>query len=146
MGRAGGDCLVSQLRSIAVGFDGSDGANAALRWALALADRIDAEVIVVHAAGLVERARGGAVANLEPAVQRLTEEFGIDAGRVSWRREDGDPCSVLLRAAQPPLQANLVVVGSRGDGGHAGLLLGSTSHELAERAPVPVVIVPMASQ
>jgi nucleotide-binding universal stress UspA family protein len=35
-----------------------------------------------------------------------------------------------------------LVVGSRGQGAHAGHLLGSTSHELAEHARVPLVIVP----
>jgi nucleotide-binding universal stress UspA family protein len=36
----------------------------------------------------------------------------------------------------------VLVVGSRGAGGHAGTLLGSTSLELAEHSPVPVTIVP----
>jgi nucleotide-binding universal stress UspA family protein len=58
---------------------------------------------------------------------------------------DGDPCSALLRMAQTPDGASLLVVGSRGAGAHAGTLLGSTSLELAEHARVPVAIVPWVS-
>jgi nucleotide-binding universal stress UspA family protein len=86
---------VPPLRKIAVGFDGSVDARAAAYWALALAQQVDCEVVVVHAVGLLEHG-----------------------------------------ARQP--QAD----GSRGQGAHAGHLLGSTSHELAEHARVPLVIVP----
>jgi nucleotide-binding universal stress UspA family protein len=55
---------------------------------------------------------------------------------------DGDPCSVLLRMAEPPEAADMLVVGSRGAGAHRGMLLGSTSLELAEHALVPLTIVP----
>jgi nucleotide-binding universal stress UspA family protein len=49
---------------------------------------------------------------------------------------------VLLRCAEEPLRASLLVVGSRGVGAHAGLLLGSTSLELAEHSSIPLVVVP----
>jgi nucleotide-binding universal stress UspA family protein len=61
---------------------------------------------------------------------------------MEWSVLDGDPFSVLLRTAQPPQEAGLLVVGSRGAGAHAGMMLGSTSLKLAERAHVPVTIVP----
>ena len=53
---------------------------------------------------------------------------------------------MLSRAVGDPINADLLVVGSRGAGAHTGLLLGSTSLELAEHALVPLVIVPGHNQ
>jgi nucleotide-binding universal stress UspA family protein len=66
----------------------------------------------------------------------------MDPDDVVWSPVDGDPCSALLRTIGQPPVVDLVVVGSRGAGAHGGSVLGSTSLELTERSPVPVVIVP----
>lgn len=133
-------------RTIAVGYDGSPGAEVALRWALELGAQLGAEVVVVHAVGLLEHTsqtdRPGQLRALETAVQRQSDEVGPESGPVRCVLADGDPCSVLIRSADPPIGADLVVVGSRGRGAHAGRLLGSTSLELAEHSLVPVLIVP----
>jgi nucleotide-binding universal stress UspA family protein len=50
----------------------------------------------------------------------------------------GHPAGSLERLAAPD---DLLVVGSRGRGGFAGLLLGSTSTQLAQHAKAPVVVV-----
>ena len=67
---------------------------------------------------------------------------GLDQRELEWLVSDGDPCSALLRLADPPSGVDLLVVGSRGSGRHAGSLLGSTSLELVEHSNVPVVVVP----
>ncbi len=128
---------------IAVGFDGSPDAEAALRWAFDLALRTDTDVDVVHAAGLLEHSAPRFPRDETPEqVLAIADSCGVDAARVHWHFDDGDPCSVLLRASGAPINANLLVVGSRGHGRRPGLLLGSTSLELAEHATVAVVIVP----
>jgi nucleotide-binding universal stress UspA family protein len=130
------------IRTIAVGFDGSPDAERALCWAADLAGQVGADVVVVHAVGLLEHAGGpAAIEGLEEKVRTLVGQRQIDPAHVSWLPVDGDPCSALLRAATAPVAADLVVVGKRGRGEHSGLL-GSTSLELAEHARIPLVIVP----
>ena len=135
-------------RCIVVGVDGSPSAARALRWALDAAAELRAEVVAVHALGLL--AHGGA--SLAPSqaqrdeVRRLFEEqwcAALAAGDVAHRRllVDGNPVTALLRTAGE-VGADLVVVGSRGTGGFPGLQLGSSSLQLVQHSPVPVVVVP----
>jgi nucleotide-binding universal stress UspA family protein len=134
---------VSSVRRIAVGFDGSAGAGGAVRWSTQLAQQVGADIVVVHAVGLLEhRAEPKDAAALEATVRELAAEAGLDQSRVSWHLVDGDPCTALIRVSLVPPAADLLVVGSRGHRAHAGLLLGSTSLELAEHSVIPVVIVP----
>ncbi len=131
-------------QTIAVGYDGSPSAQAALLWTFQLARSTGATVVVVHAVGLLARFEGqGASLELEQSVGQLAEDVDFDMTQLRWYLSDGDACSVMLRAIDDPVNADLLVVGSRGQGAHAGLLLGSTSLQLAERAHVPLVIVPM---
>lgn len=52
---------------------------------------------------------------------------------------DERPARALIQFAE---RADGLIVGSRGRGGFAGLLLGSVSQQLAQHAPCPVTIVP----
>jgi nucleotide-binding universal stress UspA family protein len=58
---------------------------------------------------------------------------------ITRRVVKGASAPALLEAAE---SANLLVVETRGHGGFAGLLLGSTSQHCAQHPPCPVVIVP----
>lgn len=138
--------MVSKVTTIAVGYDGSPGAQAAARFAFELAGQLGAEVVLIHAVGMLGRTDDAqVVGDLEETALVLADDVGLDARRARWHVSQGDPCSALLRAAGPPIEAGLVVVGSRGHRNDAGLPLGSTSHELAEHASVPLVIVPVAA-
>lgn len=133
---------------IVVGVDGSPFAAAALAWAADLARAIDAEVVAVHAFGLLAHLHAGA----ESAEQHRAEVE--DALRSRWVAPlagagvryrtvlaEGNPVTALLQVADET-RARMVVVGCRGTGGFPGLQLGSTSHQLAQHATTPVVIVP----
>ena len=133
---------------IVVGADGSAHAVRALEWAAGLATELGVEVVAVHALGLLAHLQGGQ----EPAQHHRHDVQELLAGEwtaalrsvgVSHHVEvvDGSPVTALSAAAAAH-GASMVVVGSRGSGGFPGLQLGSTSHQLAQHAAVPVVIVP----
>jgi nucleotide-binding universal stress UspA family protein len=126
---------VRVMTVIVVGVDGSEESKAALRWAHAEATLRHASLRAIHAeahdAGGPER-----VAWLDGVVcEVLGESPGVE---VVQSIVEGDAAHVLVEAVG---QADLLVVGSRGHGGFAGLLLGSVSQACAQHASCPVVIV-----
>ena len=126
---------------IAVGYDGSRGSEAALRWAAALAGSLGAELRVVHAVGLLEHAGLASLSVHEERAREVAAGLGMEPNRVEWCVLEGDPGSVLRRIAEGPDPVELLVVGTRRSSVHPGLL-GSVSLGLVACAPVPVVVVP----
>jgi nucleotide-binding universal stress UspA family protein len=137
---------------IVVGADGSDASAEALRYALRQAKLEGADIRVVTAWYVPMIAYGaptagplvdiGAVfaADAEAINRKALGDIGADAAGVEINTvvREGHPAKVLLDEAK---DADLLVVGSRGLGGFSELLLGSVSHECAQRASCPVVIV-----
>jgi nucleotide-binding universal stress UspA family protein len=139
-------------RRIVVGLDGSENAHRALTWAIGLARSCRADLVAVHALGLLDLLENGAPVPTAPHRGEIAERFktvwcaplrgaGI-TNRLIVR--DGTPVDVLLMVADEE-QADLIVVGSRGLGNRPEQVLGSTSHQLAAHASTPVVIVPPGS-
>lgn len=138
-----------KLDRIVVAVDGSDNSLAAVDWAANLADATGAEVVAVHALGLLERMDADEPVPAQPHRDEIRRRFEttwcapLDRAGVRWRHlvRDGNPVSVVLAVAEEE-HADLVVLGSRGLGGYPELLLGSTSTQVAQRSPRPVTIVP----
>lgn len=138
-----------KIERIVVAVDGSDGSARALRWAAALAEAVGAEVVAVHALGLLDADEAG---NLVPAQghrdeirRRFETEWcaPLDGQGVRCRRvlQDGPAVTVLLAVAEDE-DADLIVLGSRGLGGYPEQLLGSTSTQVAQTSHRPVAIIP----
>lgn len=138
-----------KLDRIVVAVDGSENSLAALRWAADLGEQSGAEVIAVHALGLLERFDTDEREPSQPHREEIQHRFEtmwcepLDRPEVRCRRlmRDGNPVSVILSVAEEE-DADLLVVGSRGLGGYPELLLGSTSTQVAQRSSRPVTIVP----
>jgi nucleotide-binding universal stress UspA family protein len=85
--------------------------------------------------------------SLTAAGARILEEAlaTIDVSGLAIERDvvEAAPARALLAAAQA---ADLLVVGSRGQGGFKGLLLGSVGQQCANHSPCPIVIVPTAQR
>ena len=136
---------------IVVGIDHSDGAKAALRFALEEARLRGVKLRAVHAwkfdyleaPGLMRTLPPGEYETLhsaaEAALDATFKEVGNAEGvEVERRVVQGAPAGVLVEESRG---ADLLVVGSRGLGGFAQLLLGSVSQQCAHHAKCPVVIV-----
>jgi nucleotide-binding universal stress UspA family protein len=82
---------------------------------------------------------------LADSLAQVTGEQQTEAPptQVNSRVVQGHPAQVLLEAARG---AQLLVVGSRGHGTLAGVLLGSVSQHCVQHAPCPVLVVPAVPQ
>ncbi|WP_079038719.1 universal stress protein [Streptomyces sp. NBRC 110028] len=134
---------------VVVGVDGSDAASDALDWAAEMAARRRLPLRIVHAS-LWERYEGyvPATAADRPTERLYSETVLATAAERAGRRAPAlkvmtdlaaeDAVTALLRAGQ---SAEAVVVGSRGRGEFASLLLGSVGLGIAARASCPVIVV-----
>jgi nucleotide-binding universal stress UspA family protein len=139
---------------VVVGVDGSEDAGAALQFAAEEAALRGAYLRVVCAwevpasatisVGLVPGLSQSLGEEAESIVYAAVGQVGELQPSVSCepRAIEGHPGSVLLDEARGAI---LLVVGSRGRGELAGMLLGSVSHQVLHHAPCPVTVVPRDS-
>jgi nucleotide-binding universal stress UspA family protein len=134
---------------VVVGVDGSKASTDALRWAVRYARMAGTTVRVVTAwyfpasygwAPTPLIAEVDLEADARLAQKQVLEEVVALEGPVTVQTEivQGPPALMLLRAAA---DADLLVVGSRGHGAFAGMLLGSVSEHCVHHATCPVVVV-----
>ena len=139
------------IRRIVVGVDGSDASAAALRWAIRLAKAVGARVIAVYAVDVPSYFpepygvpvqydtdwRAAIRADFENRWCKPLKAAGV---RYRTVMEDGRAASVVAGVGDRE-RADMLVVGRRGRGGVAELLLGSTSHELVLHSQRPVLVI-----
>ncbi|SDZ42710.1 universal stress protein [Herbiconiux ginsengi] len=130
---------------IVVGVDGSDASIEALRRAVGIAEkfgsRVDALCVWSYPISYTPLP---AVYYPDKdaeqiAAQVATAVFG--SARPDWFTTTTREGSAALVLIDESTTADLLVVGSRGHGGFAGLLLGSVSAQCAEHAHCPVLVV-----
>ena len=139
-------------RPVVVGVDGSGSAYRAVEWAAAEAARRGVELRLVRAFSWTTSERpirdGGRVAQYRDELLKIARGQVARAARIAadvrpevettTQVAIGAPIEVLGSEAR---RAQLLVLGDRGLGGLAGLLLGSVAVGLAAHGACPVVIV-----
>jgi len=135
----------SELKVVAVGFDGSDNAIAALRWAVEFAP----DSATIRAIAAIEHAPW---IGQDLTFARFSTEIGQEEQRINDAIDAVDPNGrvkrdIALRGARQTLTdasdaADLLVVGSRGHGRMVAGLLGSVSTAILYSSVCPVAVIP----
>jgi len=139
------------METIVVGVDGSEAAGVALEFAVEEATLRGAGLRVVSVWDVPSLVQPEMI-TISQVYEGLREEASIVVTAAVARAKElqptlscegivlsGRPGDLLVEEAQG---AVLIVVGRRGHGGLAGILLGSVSRHIADHAPCPVIIVP----
>jgi nucleotide-binding universal stress UspA family protein len=135
---------------IVLGVDGSTVSSEAVQWCATFAPEVDATVLAVFAEVPVAEW----VPPTDPKSWLQRARHSLDEWTAPLREASvGVTCRVVQHEAGRALvelahdeTTDLVVLGARGRGGFAELLLGSTALKVLHRSDVPVVLVPAGSQ
>lgn len=141
-------------REVAVGVDGAEPSGAALGFAFEEASLRKARLRAVHVWSHPASYGPGTMQPIvyEAQIGAEQESRSLEETLAVWREKypdvevlseivQGRPARVLGGVSA---RADLLVVGTRGRGGFAGLLLGSVGHTLLHHAHCPVAVVPSA--
>ena len=136
------------IKKILVPVDGSDSSDKSINYAISLAKTYKAKLNFLYVANVNQLAinadlthaimgamRAAGAAILERAGNMVPP--GIEYEQIM---ETGSPASMILEYEEI-LDADLIVMGSRGLGVVKGVLLGSVSQYIIERAKGPVLVV-----
>jgi nucleotide-binding universal stress UspA family protein len=129
------------MNELVVGVDGSDESRWALRWAASIAPAAGGDLSVIQAwsggdPGQADETGERVNRDLASLVEATLGAAGADLDVTSEARRGG-AVGVLLERVTPD---SGLILGCRGRGGFAGLLLGSVSRQCIEHAPCPVMI------
>jgi nucleotide-binding universal stress UspA family protein len=138
-------------RAVVVGVDGSPSSRKALVWAATEAADHGADLVVLNVWEHTLLPPAGSLSvseryvpdasqrSADELLQVIKEELGEDPPiPVKAQVLQGRPAKVLIDHSEG---SDLLVVGERGHGGFAGLVLGSVSQHVAAYAKCPVTVV-----
>lgn len=140
------------MKKILIATDGSDSAHEALEFGLELAEEQGATPFIVHVAPAVEVLPYASFATPAPTVPHqvdeqdrapLSEALELAARRGIETKTEllvGNPADEIVAFADT-IDADLIVVGSRGHGAIASVLLGSVSRCVLHESRRPVLVV-----
>jgi nucleotide-binding universal stress UspA family protein len=123
------------VKRILVATDRSESADRAVGWAADMAQRYDAELLLVQVR-LPENPGGGDVAE---ELGRFAEKMAGPRGRA--RIAIGDDPAMTICSVADEEDADVVVVGNVGMSGRKEFLLGNVSNRVSHNAGCTVVIV-----
>jgi nucleotide-binding universal stress UspA family protein len=130
--------------SVVVGIDGSHDGLIALDWAVNHASRKHWPIRGIHVVDHSRRARPLPAAPERDDGSEILDDAANELARLDYpdaklEIQHGNPAEVLLEASR---DASLLVIGRRGAGGFAELVMGSTSQVVTALAPTALVVVP----
>jgi nucleotide-binding universal stress UspA family protein len=147
------------MAGIIVGVDGSDHSRRALDWAMreAVKHQLPLTVMSIHppparpATSIYWGVHSYPENSFDPEIARMAVQQFVDkvAGEIGEAPDitvnvgTGDVAEELVNASR---DADMLVVGSRGGGGFARLLMGSVSSQVVHHASCPVVVIPGTRQ
>lgn len=116
--------------------DESKRAEMAVKYAISIAIKNHAEIVLLHAV----KKNGSELVTGESLIDKEATRvrcYGINA---STRIEFGDPAEKILKVAED-IGADMIVLGLRGANGLKKMLIGSVSEKVLDEAKVPVFVV-----
>jgi nucleotide-binding universal stress UspA family protein len=147
------------MKRILVATDGSEGADHAVDYAAQWAKHENADLVIANIMGglpdrLLRSFTQAQHAWLDELLQSLAAETLAKArdralksgvGAILLESGIGEVAPAIIDIAREK-QVDAIVVGRRGAGRIAGLLLGSVSQKLVSLAPLPVIVIPQPAE
>jgi nucleotide-binding universal stress UspA family protein len=128
------------MGTLVVGYDGTDGARAALKAAVALAGELGDDVVAVF--GYTVGRLGGEVSDYAAALREHAQEVLAEAGEdgVETVELERSPVEALIEVADQR-DARMIVVGSYGERPLRSVLVGATPTKLLHVSERPVLVI-----
>lgn len=141
------------IHTIVVPVDFSPSAEKAFAWALALAEKWQARILLLHVVSLPVPApvvmgihlhltdlEAALLAEAKAKMRELLTRLPSKTVQIEAKVTSGHPVATICRTAEQE-QADLIVIGSHGRSGLRHILLGSVAEQVVRYAPCAVAVV-----